>query len=349
VRKALLLLPVVALLGCGSSSEEATAASQGQTVTSAAASGTTVTRLTADDPFAFAAEVAKKWGSASDVVLVRADDPADALAANYASGSHVAPTLYAKKDGVPQVTLDALKRLGAYHVRLLGGEGALGKEVEDDLKKAGIQQVERLAGKDRYETAKLVAENVPAANIGARSGRGTTVILANGIQPADALAAGPLAYGRQWPILLTGKDALPAPTQAALDGLHVAHVIVVGGTAAVSDEVVRAIEAGGRSVERIAGSDRTETATKLADLMIEVGYQVTRIEVAGANDFATALVLGPHAAPDAPVLLCASLDDCGAATMAWIAAHKDALTAVVIGGGTDVLSAKAEAQLAAAA
>jgi putative cell wall-binding protein len=349
VRKALVLVSLVALttlVGCGRSSGSTGTAASGQTQTSTAASGTSVTRITGSDPYVLAAEIAKKWPSASDVVIARADDPADALAGSYAAGTHVSPILYAEHDHVPQATIDTLQRLGAYHVRLLGGEAALGKGVEDDLKAAGMKQIDRVAGADRYETAKLIAENVPASNVGVRADFGSTVMLANGLRPADALAAGPLSYGRQWPILLTATDALPAPTQWALDDLHTAHVIVVGGTAVVSDAVVKQLEASGRSVERIAGPDRTATATALADLMIAVGLQVNRVEVAGANAVMTALVLGPHAAPDAPVLLCATVDDCGASTMAWIAAHKDAITSVVIGGGTDEVSQVAEKQLA---
>jgi hypothetical protein len=82
--------------------------------------------------------------------------------------------------------------------------------------------------------------------------------------------------------------------------------------------------------------------------MIAVGLQVHRVEVAGANAVQTALVLGPHAAPDAPVLLCAKVDDCGASTIAWINAHKDAITSIVIGGGVDEVSQTAADQLAAA-
>src|SRR5437660_1776123 len=92
----------------------------------------------------------------------------------------------------------------------------------------------------------------------------TTVLRVSGA--ADALAAGPVAYGQQWPIVLTASDVLPAATKQALDDLHVAHVIVVGGTAAVGDGVVQVLQASGRSVERIAGVNRMATATALAEL-----------------------------------------------------------------------------------
>jgi lactocepin len=310
---------------------------------------TTVTRISGDDEFVTAGELAKHWPSASDAVIARADDPADALAGSYIAGSHITPILLAQQHSVPQATLDALKRLGTYHVRVLGGEKALGSEVTDALKSAGMKQIDRIAGADRYETAKLVAENSGPANVGQRSGMGPTVILANGIQPADALAAAPLSYGQQWPIVLTATDALPDATKQALDDLHIAHVIVVGGTAAVSDAVVRTLQASGRTVARIAGANRMATAAALGDMLLTIGQQVSRVEVVSTSSTAIALALGPHAAPDAPVLLCASKDDCGTETIGWIKTHAAAVSTVVIAGGTDQISSTAESQLASAA
>ena len=168
-------------------------------------------------------------------------------------------------------------------------------------------------------------------------------------KPADALAAGPLAYGQQWPVLLTARDALPDVTRSALDDLGVRHVVVVGGTGVVSDAVVADLQRGGRTVERVAGADRMATATALADFMVGIGEHVTRVEVASATSFADALALGAHAAPDAPVLLCATRDECGQTTVGWIMQHTADVDAVVIAGGTSVVSQTAEAELQAAA
>src|SRR5438874_8128216 len=153
-----LALAAVALFGCHSASAGSshTAANDGTTVTNTAGS-TTVMRVSGADDFATADELAKHWPSASDAVIARADDPADALAGSYIAGSHITPILLAQQHDVPPATLDALKRLGVYHVRVLGGERALGSEVVDQLRSAGMKQVDRIGGSDRYETAKLVA------------------------------------------------------------------------------------------------------------------------------------------------------------------------------------------------
>lgn len=308
-----------------------------------------VQRIAGSDRFETAAALARdRYRSASDAVLARADDPADALGGSYLAGTHIGPILLSEQHRVPPVAIDTYRALGVRKVRVLGGPNALGPEVDRQLEAAGFV-VERVAGNDRYETAAAIARNSGTANIGVDGDRGRTVMLANGLSPADALSAGPIVYGQQWPVLLTSRDALPAATTSALNELGIQHVVVVGGTAAVSETVIQQLESSGRTVERVAGPDRESTATALADFLISIGEQVTRVEVAAASSFADALALGGHAAPDAPVLLCHGVDDCGATTLTWIVQHSDAVDLVVVAGGTKVISGTAEMQLRVAA
>jgi putative cell wall-binding protein len=309
----------------------------------------TVRRFAGADRFVTAARLAlDRFPSATDVVLARADDPADALAGSYVAGSHIGPILLARQRSVPTVTLDVLRALRVHKVRVLGGTGVLGPEVVAQLQ-AARYTVERVAGSDRYATAAAVARNSGSANVGVRGTRGRTVLLANGTQPTDALAAGPLAYGQQWPVLLTTATTLPAVTRQALDDLAIRHVVVVGGAAAVSQAIVAQLEASGRTVERVAGVDRMGTATAVADLVVSLGEPLTRVGIANASSFADALALGVHAAPATPVLLCAALDDCGPTTLSWIAARANLVDTIDIAGGTGVVGSRAETQLRAAA
>lgn len=314
-----------------------------------AAQESPVRRLAGPDRFATAAAIAvDRFATASDAVVARADDPADALAGSYVAGSHVGPVLLAEQRRVPAATLDALRSRGVHKVRILGGTGALGPEVVAQLQSAGYV-VERIAGSDRYATAAAVARNSGEANVGVYGTRGRTVLLANGTRPTDALTAGPLAFGQQWPVLLTTAGAVPPATRQALDDLDIRHVVVVGGTAAVSDAVVASLRASGRTVERVAGVDREQTATAVADFLVALGEPLVRVEVAASTSYADALALGPHAAPASPVLLCRTRDNCGAATLSWISARSALVDTVVIAGGTGVISETAATQLRVAA
>jgi lactocepin len=289
-----------------------------------------VKRIGGADRFETAARLAlDKLPSASDAVVARADDPADALAGNYVAGSHIGPVLLADQHAVPKVTLDALDSLHVHKVRVLGGPAALGPEVDSQLQAHGFT-VERIAGSDRYATAAKVAANSGTANVGVRGSKGATVILASGERPADALTSGPLAYGQQYPILLTTAATLPGVTAQALDDLAIRHVVIVGGTSVVSQDVENRIIAGGRTTERVAGPDREGTAVAMADLIASI-ETVVRVEVASSTASADALALG------------------GTTTLMWIVSRSDAIDAVVIAGGTTVVGPVAEAQLKAAA
>jgi len=84
----------------------------------------------------------------------------------------------------------------------------------------------RISGEDRYQTAVAISQK----------GWQTAeyAVLARGDSFADALCAGPLALKYNGPILLTEPDSLNQNTLAELKRLNVKHLIIVGGTGAVS-------------------------------------------------------------------------------------------------------------------
>lgn len=118
------------------------------------------------------------------------------------------------------------------------------------------------------------------------------VLIATAYNWPDALGGSALAGALEAPILLTRKDALPGSVAAEIARLGADHAIVLGGTGAVSDQVIsdlRALLRGG-SVERIAGSTRYETAAAVAD---------RTIQTMGAQWDHTAIVATGEAFPDA--------------------------------------------------
>ncbi len=96
------------------------------------------------------------------------------------------------------------------------------------------------------------------------------VYIASGRNFPDALAGSTLATTLRAP-LLTVEPRLPLPpaTVAALEALDPAAIIVFGGPAAVSSEVIEALLSFARtgSVTRISGDDRHDTAAKIAEAL----------------------------------------------------------------------------------
>lgn len=283
---------------------------------------------------------------ASTVVVARADAYADALAGGPLAATLGAPILLTTRDRLDEVAAAEIRRLGASTAVLLGGNAALGAAVEDGLRAAGVTDLQRIAGPDRYDTASRIAAVVTAA-----SGAGAGAYLTEGANAdpnrgwPDALAVSPLAAFERRPVLLTASGELPAATAAALAAAG-GPLTVVGGTAAVSDAVLDAAGAHASSVERVAGASRYETAARLLDRAEAAGMPVGTVWVASGASWADALVAGPAAARDGVLVLTDPRGLTNApATAAWLAGRRAQVRTVRLVGGAASLSPTVEAQL----
>lgn len=278
---------------------------------SAAASADTpqVNRYSGPDRYATSASVAVGMLEAfsravfpgDDIVFASGASFADALAASALAGDYRAPILLVPPTGpVPQVTLDAITtvlRAGGpsadpgdvpdHDLIVVGGNAAVSQAVYDQLEAhvAGLDlegpvDMRRIAGADRYETARLIAadidfEDVGTFNVNVASGlppdNRRFAFLVSGTSFADALVAGPPAYdsgkGLQQPVLLTERDTIPQPTLAALAQQQIGLVFVVGGQGVVSDAALAQLP-DGIEVIRIDGADRFETAANMAGVLL---------------------------------------------------------------------------------
>ncbi len=144
--------------------------------------------------------------------------------------------------------------------------------------------VTRLAGDDREATAARVAATWPEAD---------AIVIATGVTPTDALAAGPAAATLGAPLLLAGPSSLSAATLDQVDRLDPATAYIIGGTQAVPDRVRNQLEDRGVVVERVHGPDRYATAVAVAR---RFGTPGTPLVVASGQGFADALAGSPLAA-----------------------------------------------------
>ena len=298
-------------------------------------------RYAGSDRYETAARTAlASYDDAETVVLARGDAFPDGLAASFLAGLEDAPILLTQSDDLPAATAHAIDELDAEEVIVVGGPAAVGRAVVaqlDDL----VDDVDRLQGRDRFDTAAVLAGLADrAGTLSDLSGRSdddlATAIVASGRNFPDALAAGPLAHAAGVPILLTEADTLPAATRAALrDGVE--QVLVAGGPAAVSDTVVAQLRSlpGIRVVERVSGADRGATAAAMAELLVdELDWPGQRAALTLGTSFPDALTLAPAAARlQAPVLLTSSPSELGGATADALRGGCDTLGELLIVGG----------------
>lgn len=234
------------------------------------------------------------YSTSETAILVQAFNFPDALSAGPLAYALKAPILLTGTESLNMDTEEELRRLGVKKVIILGGAAAVSVQVENILRKD--YQVERIAGATRFGTA------VETARYLKPFGRNeNTVVLASGFSYADALSMGSYASRNALPILLTGEDALTDETLEYLRMENVKHVIVVGGTSVIDEELVKDLQLRGLSVERVSGVDRFSTSVAIGETFFGGSKETV---VVNGMDYADALTAAPFAAErNASILL----------------------------------------------
>ena len=190
-------------------------------------------------------------------------------------GSSEAPLLFSRASSAMLVILTSVALIAPVGPGRVGV--AAGLQVTPGVAEEGEPPVERTAGPERIATAVAVsAEHRETA---------TAAVLATAGDYPDALAAGALAGRLGAPVLLSGADALPEPVGGELQRLDVDTVYALGGPAALSDDVVDQVSALGVDVIRLAGTDRFDTARRVA------------LEAGPTDEHEVVLALGQHPEP----------------------------------------------------
>lgn len=233
-----------------------------------------IERISGKDRYDTAAKIAirRSAGYPTDnVILATGTDFPDALAGAPLALFMEAPILLTKKNELPKKTKWALDYLETEHVTILGGTGVVSKSIENDLKNKMGLEVERISGKNRYETAAAIAKELP---------RSDTAVVAYGRNFPDALSIAPVAAMNFMPVLLTEKEKLPAATSQALENYDSSFAI--GGTGVIGSKVFKQLP----NAERISGKDRYSTSLAIAE-SFELDRQF--VNLATGTNFADAL------------------------------------------------------------
>jgi putative cell wall-binding protein len=316
-RKSLAILLAVAMVFCMAPAMVFGAGDDGQ-----------VNRIAGNDRYITSAETALRAFESTDTVLIaRGDDEggfADGLAASYLAGVENAPILLTEPNGLPPVVKDAISKLGAKKAIILGGPAVVSDKVKDDL--AGLE-VERIFGDDRFETAAKIAAK----------GKADTAFVVSGYAPADSLVAGPLAFSKNYPILLVGNN-VPDFTSKALADLGIKNIYVIGGTGVVSESVYNDLAAKADQIVRYGGNDRVATSLEVAQNLYTNPVNFSIVGYDGLADAVGAAVFGN------PILYTDS--DLGiSGIQSYLAGAVTADSNVNIFGGTGVVSNAAETAL----
>lgn len=292
-----------------------------------------------------AAEVSKTgFDQARTVVLARADAYPDALTGAPLATSLDAPVLLTNPDELSDAAAAEIDRLEAERVVMLGGEAAISPGVEQHLVAKGLT-VERIGGADRFATAVLIAEELGEGTPSAFLAEGANDDPGRGFP--DPLSVAPYAAFTGRPVLLGTRDAVPPVTAAALDKLGVSETVVVGGSAALSEEVFEQLADGGHGPRRLAGADRYATSVAVYSEGVRAGMDPGVLWLATGLDFPDALAAGPTIAELGQTLLLVDGRDLtrSPATEQAIEANRDLIDTVRLVGGTAAISPAVEERI----
>ena len=252
--------------------------------------------------------------------------------------------LYQFDDGTAMVYMEEEIDAGTYYIVVFAsqeyGDLYVGEPYIFDVLFEGFEDEHRISGANRYLTAYEIAKNNDPNPETVIIVRGDSV---NGIpQVVDGLTASGLAGAMDAQILMVRSNLIPEGTWDALSSLSPKNVVIVGGTAAVSEEIRIELEDYGLKVDRISGSNRYATAVEVALAMGEAKNN-TAIIVDG-RAVVDSLVAGPLANKGYPILMVNNSRGI-IPEETQVALKELNIEKVLIVGGTGVVSQAIEDQL----
>lgn len=197
--------------------------------------GIETNRICGQNRFETSVEVGKNIKNASGVVVTNGYGYADALSMAPIAAQKGMPILLTGKEDLPKITKDFLSSKKLTESYIVGGNAVVSDKIASQLKN-NI----RLAGKSRYDT------NSAVLNHFADKFDYDKVYVSSGEGYSDALSGSVLAAATKSPLILVKKDSVDSSVISSVKNKHDKYnnVIVLGGTAVVSDVSANSIVQG---------------------------------------------------------------------------------------------------------
>ncbi|WP_186431521.1 cell wall-binding repeat-containing protein [Clostridium sp. BSD9I1] len=303
-----------------------------------------VVRVGGTDRYSTAQDLAKQtFGTSSNVILVNGEGFADAVSATPLAKQLNAPVLLTEAKTLSSGVLDTIKTLKATNVCIVGGNGVVSPDIEDELKKQGLNVVRYgSATGTRYTTNAIVAKEV------IKIAEVKKAFLVNGaLGYADALSVSSIAATMNIPVLITSSSSLDPEVKKVITDNNL-EIIGVGGSGVLPDAILKSVN-GTRAAQ---GKNRFETninvLTKYKSTMSLTKMYVAAGGADSKAQFADALVSSAAAAKDGSMVVLSGLgagsEDITRAN-SFIGSTVAQDTQVKIVGGTGVITKDIETQV----
>lgn len=148
-----------------------------------------------------------------------------------------------------------------------------------------VPKVEKIRGKDNYETAALIAD---------KQNYSTAILVNLDNSIADGLSSSGLSGAVNAPILLTKKDSIPDVTMTRINKAN--KIYIIGGVNSVSPSMENNLKSKGLEVIRIQGKDRIDTSLNVANEIKKYSNSKYIFYTNGFKGEADAISIAPIAA-----------------------------------------------------
>lgn len=191
-----------------------------------------VSRISGDDRTKTSIEIAKKvTKSPKEVFVTTGLDFADALSvAPYATQTQIPILLNGSKKSLSSEIEKYVKDNKIKKVTVVGGKNAITADAVSKLKAAGVTEIERISGDDRFQTSLAVANKYYPKT--------KNVALSNGRNFPDALSGSHFAAELEMPVVLTEQNKLASKANEYFEKAEVENFYLYGGTKAISDSII---------------------------------------------------------------------------------------------------------------
>jgi cell wall-associated protease len=201
-----------------------------------------------------AEEVRRLTGTDSKAVLVSGVDFPDIISISSFASLNKEPILITETSKLTKETADVISKWNISEITIGGGYRSVSKNIEADIK---LSKVSRMGGIDRYETARIISENVRKL-----TGNTEDMVLVDGTNFPDGICINSLANLFKAPILLTKPESLHKTVVDEVENYGIQYAMIGGGYQSVTRNTESELRV--ENIERIYGDNRYDTAVKIS-------------------------------------------------------------------------------------
>lgn len=190
-------------------------------------------RISGNDRYKTAAKNAEKAiienGNKKKVIIVDGRNYPDAISIAPYAAKNGLPILLANGNKLSDEQMSVIKKYGIDEAIIIGGQNSIGSSIDGLFNKST-----RVAGKDRYETSRLVAKKY--------FGDARKIVIASGRNFADALSVSYYAAQTNSPVVLTDGMKNDDNLLKLLKDFNFEELVTVGGVNSIKESILSNIK-----------------------------------------------------------------------------------------------------------